>query len=265
MLFNTLQFFITNCCDKRCKGCFYASKLDSQHMTFDAYRWKLDEYLPKTMATKVILLGGEPTLHPRVARFANEAVCRRLNVTIYTNGANLDALESCSLGTTVRIGVLGHRGGEKPLAEIARPLYPVAIVYMLRQDNVSELDAAVKDAEERFDCKYFMLSSIRDIAATGSYWKDTPETLSADQYKAVVEGFLGRYKGKLDIHVANRGIYAGCGHDRCRFLNIYPDGSCTLCPFDISLGVKDDPKCFGRKCNKHSECLLQKWVRPYNH
>jgi MoaA/NifB/PqqE/SkfB family radical SAM enzyme len=263
MLHNTLQFFITNKCDKRCKGCFYASSLGAEHMGFDDYRRSLDKYDWRSesgvKATKVILLGGEPTLHPRIADFVNEALSRCMGVTVYTNGAKLDALES-SPGATVRIGVLGHKTGEKALAGIEPPRYPVAIVYMLRQDNVAELDAAVKDAEDRFDCKYFMLSSIRDIAATGSYWKDTPETLSAAQYKDVAEGFLDRYIGNLDIHVANRGIYAGCGHARCRFLNIYPDGQCTLCPFDISLGIKDDPKNFGRQCNKHCECLLQKHV-----
>jgi MoaA/NifB/PqqE/SkfB family radical SAM enzyme len=228
-------------------------------MSFDSYRRHLDDHTARLKATKVILLGGEPTLHPQVASFANEALARNLAVTVYTNGANLDALEACP-GITVRIGVLGHRSGEKALAEIKRPNYPVAIVYMLRQNNLHELDDAVKDAEDRFDCRYFMLSSIRDIATTKSFWKDTSETLSATQYKDVVEAFLARYEGTLDVHVANRGIYDGCGHDRCRFLNFYPDGKCTLCPFDISLDIKDYPSSFGRRCNKNKECLLQKWV-----
>ena len=259
MLHKTLQFFITNRCDKRCKGCFYASRLNSEHMSFDDYRRHLDDYAVRLGATKVILLGGEPTLHPQVANFANEALGRGLAVTVYTNGSNLDALEACP-GITVRIGVLGYRSGEKALAEIERPSYPVAIVYMLRQDNLHELDDAARDAEDRFDCRYFMLSSIRDIAATGSFWKDTSETLTATQYKDVVEAFLARYKGALDIHVANRGLYEGCGHNQCRFLNLYPDGTCTLCPFDISLSIKDSPDGFGRRCDKHKECLLQKRV-----
>jgi hypothetical protein len=67
----------------------------------------------------------------------------------------------------------------------------------------------------------------------------------------------------LDVHVANRGVFQGCGHNTCRFINVFPDGSCTLCPFDISLGRKDEPSSLGRRCNKNSECLLQKFVRPH--
>lgn len=261
MLHNTLQLFITNRCNKRCKGCFYADMLSSEHMGFDLYKKLLNEYAKKLSATKVVLLGGEPTLHPQLRDFVAEAAGRGLLVTVYTNGANLQALDGCvGDGVAVRIGVLGHRRSEKPLAEIAPPGYPVSVVYMLRRDNLDELDATAADAEARFDCRYFMLSSIRDIAKTGSYWEDTPETLPNDEYKAETLRFLDRYRGGLDVHVANRGVFDGCGHDRCRFLNLYPDGSCTLCPFDISLGVKDDPENFGRRCRKHRECLLQKWV-----
>jgi hypothetical protein len=263
MLHNTLQLFITNRCDRRCRGCFYTSRLSSDDMSLDTYRRTLDAYVDRLAISKVVLLGGEPTLHRYVQDFVSEALLRRLLVTVYTNGARLEALSPSAIlpaGLTVRIGVLGYLYGEKPLSAIKSPPYPVSIVYMLRKDNVGELDAAARDAEERFDCRYFMVSSIRDVAATGSYWKDTPETLSNVEYKEVVEAFLGRYRGGLDVHVANRGVYPGCGHDRCRFLNVYPDGGCTLCPFDISPGVVNDPKDFGRKCNKHSECLLQKWV-----
>ena len=259
MLHNTLQFFITNRCDRRCKGCFYQSRLSSTQMDLASYRKHLDDYVKRLGVTKIVLLGGEPTLHPQVQEFVDEALSRSLLVTVYTNGAKLEALRPTK-GVTVRIGVLGYKGSEKPLASVRTPPYPVSVVYMLRKDNVCELDETAKDAESRFQCSYFMLSSIRDIEATGSYWMDTEETLSKWEYKNEVEAFLGRYSGRLPIHVANRGIYPGSGHDRCRFLNFHVDGSCTLCPFDISLGMKDNPGGFGRLCQKNKECLLQKHV-----
>jgi len=258
-LHNTLQFFITNQCNKRCAGCFYSDQLSNNHMDFDLYKKTLQEYVPKFNITKVILLGGEPTLHPRLSEFI-EAAKSQL-VTIYTNGSNLDVLEGqVSEKVTVRIGVHGYSISEKPLADVKPPNYPVAIVYMLRKDNIHELSQAVQDAETRFDCSYFMISSIRDVAVTKSFWKDTNETLSNKDYKQEVVKFINQYKGKLDIHVANRGTLYGNGHNTCRFINIFPDGSCTLCPFDISLGVKNRPEEFGRRCNKHNECLLQKTI-----
>jgi len=35
---NTLQLFITNKCNNRCKACFYAHKLGSEEMSFDDYK-----------------------------------------------------------------------------------------------------------------------------------------------------------------------------------------------------------------------------------
>ena len=261
MLHNTLQLFVTNRCDRRCKGCFYASRLSSEDMPLADYRRHLDSHVGRLGISKVILLGGEPALHPRIAELVGEATGRGLDVTAYTNGCNLAAFPD-DPKLTVRVGVLGLNYSEKPLALVRPSNLPVSVVYILRSDNVWELDATVAYAEEKFNCRYFMVSSIRDVEATGSYWTDTPDTIPNAEYKKIVEGFLGRYRGRLDVHVANRGVYGGCGHDHCRFLNIYPDGNCTLCPFDISLGILDDPKDFGRKCNKHTECLLQKWVRP---
>jgi MoaA/NifB/PqqE/SkfB family radical SAM enzyme len=223
------------------------------------YRNRLIEYRERFGVTKAILLGGEPTLHPLVGRFVQDAVDLGFMVTVYSNGARLNALDGLvGPKVTVRIGVLGYERSEKPLAKIPAPKYPVSIVYMLRRDNVDELGRTVKDAEERFDTSYFMLSSIRDIQFTGSYWKDTEDTIPNEEYQRIVVGFLGRYRGRLAIHAATRGVFPGCGHDTCRFINVYPDGGTTLCPFDISLGIRDDPSVFGRKCGKHHECLLQK-------
>ena len=228
-------------------------------MDFDLYRKLLDKHVAGKSITKVILLGGEPTLHPDISQFIEEAHKRELLVTVYTNGYNLKAIPDIE-GVTVRIGVLGYKSSEKPLAEIKAPSYPVAIVYMLRRDNLCELDNTIKDAEERFKCRYFMLSSIRDIETTKSFFIDTDKTLPNEDYRKAVIKFIGRYRGRLPIHISTRGIFPGSKHNWCRFLNFFPDGSCTICPFDISLGTKDDPENFRRKCGKAKECLLQKWV-----
>ncbi|MDD5164752.1 MAG: 4Fe-4S cluster-binding domain-containing protein, partial [Patescibacteria group bacterium] len=85
---NTLQLFITNRCNLRCKGCFYAHKLGAKEMSLREYQDYILKYLPEIQ--KVILLGGEPTMHknlPQMLKFNNQY---GLKTTIYSTGFNLE-------------------------------------------------------------------------------------------------------------------------------------------------------------------------------
>jgi MoaA/NifB/PqqE/SkfB family radical SAM enzyme len=86
-LANRVQMFITNKCNKRCKGCFYGSQLDNSEMTFEEYKEKLDPYISKI--GKVILLGGEPTISPHLQEMIEYNQDLELSTTIYTNGYKL--------------------------------------------------------------------------------------------------------------------------------------------------------------------------------
>jgi len=259
----TLQVFITNRCNKMCKDCFYESRLGHGDMPMTVYMSLIDDSLKRFPDIgKVILLGGEPTLHPHLPEMLSYNIQKALKTTIYTNGARLDTLQHIDpIYVSVRIGVLGLTHGEKNLMEIKPTNIETGIVYMLRNDNIDELMDAAYYAEKHFNCRYFMISSIRAIQATGDFWKDTDDTVSMDRYVSVVQDFMENYQGNLNIHIARRGILEGQHHiHHCRFLNVYPDQQVTLCPFDISKGIIDHPKYLGRTCNKHSECLLQKLI-----
>jgi MoaA/NifB/PqqE/SkfB family radical SAM enzyme len=259
----TLQVFITNRCNKMCKDCFYESRLGHGDMSMTAYTSLVDDSLKRfPVLSKVILLGGEPTLHPHFPEMLAYNIGRGLTTTIYTNGARLDQLQYVDLHhVSVRIGVLGLTRGEKNLIEIIPTGIETNIVYMLRNDNIDELMETAYYAEQHFNCRYFMISSIRAIQTTGDFWKDTDDTISMDRYVSVVQKFMDTYKGNLDIHIARRGIIEGDHHiHHCRFINVYPDQQMTLCPFDISKGIIDHADHLGRLCNKHSECLLQKLI-----
>ncbi len=260
---NTLQVFITNKCNLRCKACFYKHKLGKKEIHIKGYLEHVSGYSKKIK--KVVILGGEPTLYKKLPNLIRVNQCLGLKTTIYTNGFNLKILNNIDMiDTKLRIGVYGAYKSEKPLSQVYRTRQPVTIVYMLRKDNVDELMAAAKMAESDFNCKNFFISSIRDIADTKSYWEDNEETLPNEKYFKVVQDFLEQYKGQLNIHISKRGVIKSkyeLKTDKCRFGNVFPDGKKVRCPFDISLDKTCKRLSFGKvKCNKDNLCLLRKMV-----
>lgn len=260
----TLQLFITDKCNQqpRCKECFYQDRLGVDQMSWEEYIGLVDKYVDTI--DKVILLGGEPTLHPLLHEFVDYNTKKDLRTTIYTNGLKLRSLIGMDFSNvTTRIGVHGVTSIDKPLQQIEIvPEVPVAIVYMLRRDNFFELMEAARMAE-LFNCEDFFISSIRNIRVTRDYWIDTEDTLPLDQYFDIVQDFISRYQGDIKkIHIARRGVILteGSQVDSCRFGNIFPDGKMVICPFDISKKIYSDELFKERPCNKHSSCLLQKMI-----
>jgi hypothetical protein len=122
-------------------------------------------------------------------------------------------------------------------------------------------------AESEFNCRGFYISSIRDIERTGSFWKDTSETLPIKEYTNVVRDFVRNYSGNIPLlHLARRGVlYTGNENSdvtcKCRFGNIFLNGDRIICPLDISKNITSGELIFNqRPCNKHTECILQKIV-----
>lgn len=263
---NTLQVFITNKCNLRCKACFYEHGLGKDEMALSDYADLISSY--KGLIDKVTLLGGEPTLHSRLEEILEIDNKANLKTTIYTNGAGIKRLENCDLSkTSVRIGVYGSNSSEKPISKVEKVDFPVTILYMLRKDNVKELMETALMAEE-FNCNKLFISSIRDIADTGSYWKDNNDTLPLEEYADVVQNFIDNYNGNInEIHISNRGVIYGKNQSErvtdCRFLSVFPNGKEIICPFDISIEKYSKGFCFDhsrRKCDKNNSCLLTKIV-----
>jgi organic radical activating enzyme len=259
---NTLQLFITNRCNKRCRGCFYDEHLGGEDMDFSYYTALVDQYADQI--EKVILIGGEPTLHPDVCRMIEYNIFSGLKTTIYTNGMNLDRLAGYHHEKlSVRVGVLGLTGTEKNLIDIKLPI-PLMVVHMLRADNLWQLPLVANYAENYLNCQGLMVSSIRDLVKTKSFWVDTPDTISNARFARTVQGFINSYQGNLPaLHVCRRTTVDGPTHYQyCRYLNVYPNGKKTICPLDISLDITDGEgyQLSTRECNKHHECILQKTV-----
>jgi MoaA/NifB/PqqE/SkfB family radical SAM enzyme len=255
---NTLQIFITNRCNLRCKGCFYGHKLNNTDMSLDSYRNIIKQY--SHSVKKITLLGGEPLLHPKLGDMITENNNHGLTTTVYTNGRYLEALQDIP-PVDLRIGVLGLNTSEKPLSKIKSTSWPVSIVLMLRKDNIDQLDEVAKQAE-RFNCKSLYLSSIRDIGETNDYWKDTEDTISNAEYAEIIQSFVDRYQGNIPrLDISTRGIFKSGQVNCCRFGNVFPDGEKIICPLDIAKkSVVPELQFNTRKCNKHSSCVLQKIV-----
>ena len=257
---NTLQVFITNKCQLRCEGCFYSQHIGKDDMSFSAYESIIDAF--SGLVSKIVILGGEPTLHPLIGRFVRLNERRGLKTTIYTNGHRPDRIRALGDSVSCRVGVHGFDSSEKPLTSLVN--VPGSVVYMLRKDNAKDLLRAATYAEECLSSTQFYISSIRDIAKTGNFWDDTSETISFVDYLSVVQNFLDEYKGDMDIHIARRGVIGSQYHSRtstCRFGNVLHDGSLIQCPLDISLGTTTRELVFNkRRCTKSNECIQRKIV-----
>jgi len=261
----TLQMFVTNRCNLRCEGCFYAARLDQTEMSLKEYIDTVDRYAGKV--DRITILGGEPTLHrdlPEMVRY-NRGL--GLKTTIYTNGRDLD--RTCDLAAQVRVGVHGLGDSEKPLTAVPMTIKPFTLVYMLSKANMDDLryvPGIVNSWWPQVD--QFYLSSIRDVTKSGDFWADTPGTLSNERYAEVVQNFINnpalaqRFRR---LHISTRGTLKTAAQDfsscqTCRFGNLYPGGQTTQCPMDIGLGVQGEnlfPE-QERRCRRSSACVLQK-------
>jgi hypothetical protein len=264
---NTLQLFITDRCNLRCKGCFYDKRLGSKDMSLDEYKNQVAAYLGQI--GRVTLLGGEPTMHPQLEGMIGFNREHNLKTTVYTNGFDLDRLKGIGYeGISLRIGVHGRTISEKPLSGIKRTSAPVTIVYMLDKANQHELMGAAEEAARDFNLQSFYVSSIRRIDVTKNFWIDDDTTLPLAEYCDVAQNFVDNCpEGIKRLDISRRGLlYTEATNSaeavkRCRFGNLFPNGDKIICPLDISLNkLSNNIEFDKRECTKNSECLLQKIV-----
>ena len=144
---------------------------------------------------------------------------------------------------------------------------------MIRKDNVGCLYTLPESVVKLgFKCEDLYVSSIRDIALTGNFWLDTPETFSLspaidESYPNIIQEFVNYMTdhGPSEIkrlHLCRRGVIdSDTNIHHCRYMNIFPNGEKVICPWDISLHeTVDDYKYNTRKCNKNKHCILQKLI-----
>ena len=267
----TLQLFITNRCNKKCPECFYGAYLDKEDMPFDDYKSYIKKFCDPVNVPKVIIIGGEPTLHPRLQDMVKFNYDNGLRTTIYTNGTQPGALENLvDLNLTVRVGVHSLIFGPKPIIKLQPPDYKITIVFMLDTFNFKDLDQIINYTEQNFNCEDFYISSIRELQTSRNFWLDTENTIPLSpalkfSYPNIINSFLSGYNGNIKrLHICKRGVFEdGDQVQRCRYLNIFPDGNMVVCPWDIPLGInrfKDTEPHFEICKKNNGKCILQKVI-----
>lgn len=83
------NIILTTECNKKCPYCF-ANNSTTKHMTFQrTYFKKAIDWLAKDksgLVSRIGILGGEPTLHPKFVEFIGYILSKKLNTIIFTNG-----------------------------------------------------------------------------------------------------------------------------------------------------------------------------------
>lgn len=255
---NTLQVFITTRCNLRCPECFVLDELGNREMSLAQYKAIVLKYADQI--EKILLSGGEPTLHRNIREIIefNHSLGKR--TTIYSNGARLDRLRGIPLeGLSVRVSVFGLDSGVKALRDLEPYDHlPVMFTYMLKPDNVDQLLEIAYIMEYEYHSTDLLISSVlgRD------YWTVYDYTLPLDEYARVVNEFVAQYDGYMTLHIATRGVLRGKYTDTipntCRFGNVLMD-KLIQCPYDIERDLRTDEIRFGEiTCNKNDKCLLAK-------
>jgi len=272
---NTLQMFITNICNLRCKGCFArnAMKSDVDVIPIDEYEKAIKRFLTKG-GEKVNLLGGEPTLHPFLKELIEINRNNRLRTTIYTNGGNLDKWNEdffyeCFKDVTIRLSLysmLGSTKSFKSSKKLGEKGFPIEICFMVSNSTTEEelLGTAI-EVEKNFNCKVFFISSLRELDnPRKEFFDDTSITMPVIRYKELVHNFLTDYDGNMEIHISTRGVFRSTtviAENTCRFANYIIGGKIVQCPYDlVNLKYQDDYEFGKRFCQHNSTCLMSKVI-----
>lgn len=113
-----VQFYPTLRCNLACDFCFNRDLSPLPDVEPADFARLLDRLQAAGVDT-LDLLGGEPTLHPRLEELVNAIAARRMRTTLSTNGhgdlALLERLADRFGGATLRVGV-SVNGGETPEA-----------------------------------------------------------------------------------------------------------------------------------------------------
>ena len=154
-----LQVEITNRCPYNCSECYKIRR--EEDMSFDVFKKIIDEAIEINVKS-IMLNGGEPMISKNLKdmiRYVN----RRIQLTIFTSGYNLDEkwvdffvthnikIYISLNGSSDRINSLSREGYSTALTAmelLCKKEYPYYINWVARNDNVYDLPALIKLAKQ---------------------------------------------------------------------------------------------------------------------
>ncbi|MBT4136243.1 radical SAM protein [archaeon] len=265
---NTLQVFITNKCNLNCEGCFAKNIMKGEgiHISIDEYKGVIDEFLEKG-GEQITLLGGEPLLHPELKEMLAINKEKGIKTTIYTNGYFLNKFDKLDFeGVKLRISLYCKSGHTKSIDELPKTNIPFDVCFMVSKNtSVDELLETAKILEEEHNCNVFFISSIRELDnARKEFFDDTAITMNLLKYKELINDFLNKYIGDMEIHISKRGVFESTKtlpDNKCRFANYFISGKIIQCPYDVVNKVFQKDYTFNcRNCQQNNTCLMSKIV-----
>ena len=268
---NTLQIFITNRCNLKCKGCFDRNVMgdSNQDISLEEYKEVIDDFLLKG-GRQINLLGGEPLLHPELRGILSINKHYGLKTTIYTNGRAFKGYSPEDFkDVKLRVSIYSYDGENKSFLDISekdgKNFCFDANFMVSSATKLEDLFWTAAIAENNYDCKVFFISSLRELDnERREFFDDTDLTMPVVQYKELVHSFLDLYRGDMDIHVSKRGVFESTATlpcRKCRFANYFIGGKVIQCPYDVvNEKYQGDYEFNKRFCQHNNSCLMSKVI-----
>jgi len=265
---NTLQVFITNRCNLKCKGCFARHIMgeNQQDISLEEY-FDVVKIFKEKGGKQINILGGEPLLHPELEKIILLNNSCAFKTTIYTNGYYINKYnEEDFHGAKLRISLYCKTGKTKSFETLPKIKIPFDVCFMVSaKTTVSELlkTAYALESNPFVGCKTFFISSIRELDnERKEFFDDTEICMPVVKYKELVHEFLNRYEGDLGIDISKRGVFESTKtlpDNKCRFANYFIGGKIIQCPYDVvNLNFQEDYSFGKRYCQHNNSCLMSK-------
>ena len=265
---NTLQIFITNKCNLKCKGCFARNVMGESDVdiSLEEYKEAVLNFVKKG-GKQINLLGGEPLLHPNLREILDINKEQVLKTTIYTNGSAFGGYYLNEFkGVKVRVSIYSYDGKNKSCLSIPVGNFKFDANFMISsKTKITELLHSAARCEFTYGCKVFFISSLRELDnERKEFFDDTDLTMPIVKYKELVHKFLNAYEGDMEIHVSKRGVFEStisqCGN-KCRFANYFIGGKIIQCPYDVVNEKYQNNYEFNQRfCVQNSTCLMSKVI-----
>jgi organic radical activating enzyme len=260
---NTLQIFITNKCNLKCKGCFARKAMGdgTSDISLEEYRSVVDIFLKKG-GKQINILGGEPLLHPELRKILDINRENNIKTTIYTNGYSKEDF----VGVKLRISICSQEMQNKNIKKLPKTDIPFDANFMIsKKTTLNELLDCIEYIENNYSSKVFFIFSMRELDnPEQEFFDDTENTMSVIDYKKLVHKFLDNYNGNMKIHISKRGVFESTKtlpDTKCRFANYFIGGKIIQCPYDvINLNFQDDYEFNCRDCKQNNTCLMSKII-----
>lgn len=264
---NTLQIFITNKCNLKCKGCFARHVMSKEGTYISSQEYTVAVHRAQIKGCKQInLLGGEPLLHKHLPALIKINRSHHMSTTIYTNGKLLDRWTVDELqGAKLRVSMCSADMNIKSAFKVPQNPHRFDANYMLSKKTTSQdlLDCAYYFEENFPLCNKLFVFSMREMDnPRQEFFDDTENTPSCLQYKEIVHDFLKRYEGNLKIDISKRGVFESTKtlpDNKCRFANYFIGGKIIQCPYDVvNLKYQSDYNFGTRYCKQNNTCCMSK-------